>query len=125
VTVRIDDIGEVDWSPRLGDPGEVVTGLDDIQQCLDILLNSPKMSVPHRPLFGCDAWRYLDAPATVAVPGITSEVLDAVQLWEPRIEVVSVQVEISVSQVVVALTWRPAGSAIATTTTEVQLARTA
>jgi len=64
--------------------GQVVEALNDIRQAISILLKTPKGSDPHRPEFGCDAWRYLDKPVTVAVPNVIRECTDAVERWEPR-----------------------------------------
>lgn len=85
-------ITAVDWSLKLGALGEVVEGLADIEQCLRIILGTPRGSVPHRPDFGCDIWRYLDQPVTLARPQIVREAIDAIGQWEPRVEVVAVRV---------------------------------
>lgn len=116
MATRITDIAAADWSPKLGSPGEVVQRLDDIDQCIGIILNTRKGSDPHRPLFGCDAWLWIDAPANVAAPNITREVVDALELWEPRITVTSVQVTVSVGQATVAIIWQPKDGSIAKST---------
>lgn len=84
---RHSDIRATDWSPRLHAHGEVVEGMDDIVQCIGIILTTPRGSDPHRPTFGCDLWRYIDHPIGEAIPGIVREATDALRQWEPRIEV--------------------------------------
>lgn len=106
MTIRIDEITADNWSPRVGSPGEIVCGLDDINQCIDIIIATRKGTVPHRPLFGCDAWRWLDAPPAISIPNIKREVLDALDLWEPRIVVVLVTVLLSGSAATVTINWR-------------------
>lgn len=49
---------------------------------------TPKGSVPHRPEFGSDIWRYLDLPTGEAIPHVVREGIEALRRWEPRIEVV-------------------------------------
>jgi phage baseplate assembly protein W len=125
MAVRVNDITAIDWSPRLGSPGEVVTGLDDIEQCIAIVLLTRKGSVPHRPLFGCDIWRWLDAPASIAVPNIVREAVDALELWEPRLKVTGVTAIVTgAGSATVAVTWQPRDGQLAKTT-EVPLGSTA
>lgn len=88
--VQLSDIQAVDWSGRLNGFGRVVENIDDIHQCIGILLRTPKGGRPHEPLFGCDAWKYLDRPAGQAVAHIIRETAAAVTLWEPRVTLLSV-----------------------------------
>lgn len=108
MTVRVSDISAIDWSPRLGSPGEVVTGLEDIEQCIAIIIFTRKGSVPHRPLLGCDAWRWIDAPANIAIPNIIREVVDALELWEPRIKVAGVMAVVTgAGSATITVSWQP------------------
>jgi phage baseplate assembly protein W len=110
MATRIDDITSADWSPLLGSPGDVVEDQADIEQCIDIILGTRKGSDPHRPLFGCDAWIWLDTPPAIAVPNIVAEVVDALELWEPRIEVMRVLTSITAAAATVAVVWKRKGS---------------
>lgn len=87
---QLPDIQSANWSPLLGEFGGVVEDLDDIDQCIRIIVGTPRGSVPLRPLFGCDVWRWLDAPVDVALPNVVREVYAAIGMWEPRAEVVGV-----------------------------------
>jgi phage baseplate assembly protein W len=98
-TTTLNDIVSADWSLALDPPGEpgagigkVVQGLADVNQCLQIILNTPKGSDPLRPTFGADVWRYIDAPVNAAIPAIVREVTEAITRWEPRVTVISVVV---------------------------------
>jgi hypothetical protein len=102
----ITDIIAQDWSPKLGAIGEVVLGLDDIGQCISIILNTPKGSDPHRPLFGSDLWRYIDYPVNEAIPHLVREAVDALTLWEPRIKLVSVTPVIDGAHVTLQVEWK-------------------
>ena len=97
--ITLSDINSADWSLALdssegGTPGagigNVVQGMDDVNQCIGIILTTPKGSDPLRPTFACDLWQYIDRPINSAVPAIVREVYNALSLWEPRIRVLSV-----------------------------------
>ncbi len=119
----VNNITAADWSPRVGSPGDVVQDLADIDQCIGIIVTSRKGSDPHRPLFGCDAWLWVDAPANVAIPNTTREVVDALTLWEPRVEIVGVTASVTdIGQVTAAITWQPVGTT-AQQTTEVTIGK--
>ena len=45
-------ITSIDWSSKLGSLGDIVEGLDDIRQCISIILGTQKGSLPHRLEFG-------------------------------------------------------------------------
>lgn len=86
----VKQIAALHWQPRLDKYGEVVEGIDDITQCIRIILTTPKRSDPHRPEFGCDAWQQIDLPVPEAVPHLVRTALEAIARWEPRAEVVNV-----------------------------------
>jgi len=106
MAVRVPDIQATDWSTRVGLPGQVVEDADDINQCIGIILTTRLGSDPHRPLFGCNAWQHLDKPIPVARPLVVADVLEALELWEPRITVVRVTTEISDNTVTVLVEWQ-------------------
>jgi phage baseplate assembly protein W len=103
------DITAQDWSLKLGAIGEVVVDLDDIGQCIRIILSTPKGSDPHRPLFGSDLYKYIDYPVTQAIPHIVRESVAAITLWELRVEVVSVVPVIDGSHVTLQVEWKLRG----------------
>src|ERR1700733_1365464 len=94
--ITLADITSADWSLELDAPGEpgsgignVVQGVNDVNQCIQIILTTPKGSDPLRPTFGADVWRYIDVPINTATPAIVREVTEAITLWEPRVTLVS------------------------------------
>lgn len=107
MTIRVDNIRATDWSPQIGAAGEIVENNDDIDQCIRIILTTRKGSDPHRPLFGCDAWLWLDKPANVAIPNIIRESVDALEMWEPRIDLVRITRDVAASHVTIAVEWQP------------------
>src|SRR5438105_3351057 len=86
------DISSADWSLKVGSIGAVVQGIDDIDQCIAIILTTPKGSDPLRTTFGADLWHYIDNPISVAIPSIVREVSAAIAMWEPRVTVQSINV---------------------------------
>src|ERR1700722_16301764 len=95
-STTLTDIISADWSLELdtsGEPGSgvgnVVQGLADVNQCIQIILTTPRGSDPLKPTFGADVWRYIDAPINAAIPAIVREVTEAVTRWEPRVKVIS------------------------------------
>ncbi|MGH7814677.1 MAG: GPW/gp25 family protein [Candidatus Binataceae bacterium] len=130
------DITSADWSLKLdsvigvnatGDGiGSVVQGIDDVNQCIAIILSTPKGSDPLRPTFGADLWQYIDAPIDSASPAIVREIHSAISLWEPRVKLISVsaaQVRGNAAQLQVTIAYRLnlAGAAAASHTTTIQL----
>lgn len=74
--------------------GELVTDTQDVDQCIRIILSTPRGSAPHRPEFGSSLHLYLDYPVSVARPHIVREAVGSLRQWEPRIEIVSVDVSL-------------------------------
>ena len=90
--VTLSDITSADWSLRLKSIGDVVQGLEDVEQCIAIILTTPKGSDPLRPTFGTDLWRFIDNPIGFAIPAVVREVTGSISMWEPRITLQSVMV---------------------------------
>jgi len=64
-----------------------------VQQNVKLVLSTPKGSDVHRPDFGSDLWRFIDQPLNAITLGrIKAEITDAIETWEPRVKVLSVQV---------------------------------
>jgi len=119
MTASIHDIRSVDWSIALDHAGEVVEGMDDIDQCLRTIIATPLGADPLRPLFGCDAWLHIDKPIDHARPLIVRDVVEALSRWEPRAVVLQVLVEYEPpAGLRVRIRWREA-SGNANQTTEV------
>ena len=125
MAVRVDEITSSDWSIKVGDPGSVVEGIEDVDQCIGIILTTPKGADPLRPLFGCDAWKWLDAPVQVAIPNIVREAIAALEMWEPRIALVKVAPQVVESQITLAIEWKLVADNSETGTTEVPLGNAA
>lgn len=106
------DIKYADWQLKLNNIGEISEGIDDINQCIAIILTTQKGSVPHRPDFGSEIYKYIDYPINEAVPNIIRESIDAINKWEERISLVSVNASIDESNVKIEVEWKLKDSGI-------------
>lgn len=102
---NLNEITYVDWQLKLNSIGEVAQGVDDINQCIAIILLTKKGTVPHRPTFGSDIYKYIDYPINEATPNIVREATDAITMWETRIKINSIKVEIAESNLTVKVEW--------------------
>lgn len=102
---NLNEITYVDWQCKLNQIGSVVEGAEDINQCIAIILMTRKGSLPHRPTFGSEIYKYIDYPINEAIPNITRETTDSIRLWETRIDLNLVSVEINESQIIVKVEW--------------------
>lgn len=102
---NLNEITYVDWQLKLNGIGEVAQGVDDINQCIAIILITKKGSVPHRPTFGSDIYKYVDYPVNEAVPNIVREATDTINKWETRISVKSINVEIVETNIKIKVEW--------------------
>jgi len=80
---------------RMNARGEImlVTGNEDIEQSIRIILSTRPGERVMRPTFGCRAYDLLFEPHSAATASLlTDYVYEALQMWEPRIEVQDVAV---------------------------------
>lgn len=87
MATKIQDIRATNWQLSTQGIGMVAEGIDDIRQCIKIILTTTKGSDPLRPLFGSDIWQFIDTPVSTAVANISAEIIDALSKWENRIEI--------------------------------------
>lgn len=87
------DILTTHWQlAPFNEQANVLQGIEDIHQCIVNILMTQKGSDVLRPEFGSDHFRYIDYPEDIAVPHFVREITTALQRWENRIEVNSVEV---------------------------------
>ena len=82
-----------DWQKKKNAYGEIVEGINDIKQCIQLILTTPKGSVPLDPTFGCEIWKYIDAPLNKVRAYFIKEIVSAINLSEKRVNITSVEVE--------------------------------
>lgn len=69
------------------------TTVEEVLQNVSVIISTPKFSVPLDRGLGL-AQRFLDRPIQVAQPVLISEVLDAIEAYEPRAQVENVTFEL-------------------------------
>jgi uncharacterized protein len=74
--------------------GQIVEDADDIDQCINIIIRTPKGSDPFRPEFGMDWLPYLDKPIDRINPYVVREATRSILTWEPRIVVDQIETRI-------------------------------
>lgn len=92
--------------------GVIAVGLADIRQCINIILKTVPGSDPLRPLFGCGIYEYIDAPVSIAVPNMKQAIFEALDIWEPRINVMAITHEIINENVIFSISYRVIDSEI-------------
>ena len=85
MATKIQDINAINWQLSNKNIGEIVSGINDIRQCMEIILTTHKGSLPLNPFFGSDIYKYVDKPVNTAVANISAEILEAITKWEQRI----------------------------------------
>lgn len=103
---KLNEITYIDWQFKLNGIGEIAEGVEDINQCIALILNTPKGSDPHRPTFGSDILKYIDYPVNIAKANIIRETIDAITLWEKRIKVNSVLIDIQNEHLKIKVQWK-------------------
>lgn len=100
------DVVSSDWTMALGKPGELVQGVDAINQNILVILTTVPGSDPLRPNFGADIFRWLDQPINIALPNLTTAAVNAIRIWEPRVKVVKVQRRAENSRIFINIVWK-------------------
>lgn len=85
------DIKSKNWQISTAGFGVIAEGLEDIRQCIDLILRTAKGSESFRPEFGSDIFQYIDSPITEAIPNIKRAILEAVDIWEKRVKVKKIE----------------------------------
>jgi len=99
MATKLIDIKATNWQLSNQMIGQVVEGIDDIRQCIGIILTNTKGSDPLRPLFGSDIWRFIDSPINTAVANISAEIIDCIGKWEQRVIIKELTYNISGSRI--------------------------
>ncbi|HYG50495.1 MAG TPA: GPW/gp25 family protein [Flavobacteriales bacterium] len=101
----VSNIKSQNWSLNKDTQGEVVTDIEDINQCIYIIITTIKGTDPLRPTFGCGVWEHVDKPANVAVPNMIREIAKAIAEFEPRAEVQKITFELAEANVIFTIYW--------------------
>lgn len=109
---NVNDITTEHWSLSIDEQGKIVTDLDDISQCIYIILTTDRGSDPLRPEFGTNIYRLVDKPLNNSVPNMIKEIADSIEIWETRAELVKVSYKFGESNITFIVEWQPTGSVL-------------
>ena len=74
----------------------LVSGADDINEAITLILSTAQGERPMRPLFGCGIHDYVfDTIDARTISVLESEIRIALDRWEPRIEVMAIDIDAS------------------------------
>lgn len=94
---------------QLAPEGEgIVQGAADIGLCIENILSTRKGADVTRPDFGSAWFDYIDTPEDVFVPNAVREVVAAVQTWEKRALIESVNFSGNAPHILMTVHWRVA-----------------
>lgn len=101
----LQDVRSQNWQLSTSQTGEIVQGLADIMQCVDVILSTQKGSDPFRPNFGVDVFSFIDEPINAAVPILVREITEQIELWEQRIRLTELRHEVRESNLIISMKW--------------------
>lgn len=107
--VDVTKIASTNWSPELELEGQIVENIQDINQAIFIILSSPVGCDPHRPDFATNIQDYIDRPQNVAIPLLVRDIQESIIKWEPRIDIVSIDVDFlpeEIERIEVTIVWQ-------------------
>lgn len=87
-----------------GNFGEILTGLDSINQSIEILLGTAKGSNPVRPDYGVNLYEFLDAPVS-RIGELKNDILQNITAFIPEVEVNSINHVVSQEHVTITVLW--------------------
>lgn len=94
------DINTSNWQMSIDGIGNVVENLEDIKQCIALILTTSRGSDPLRPDFGTDIYKLVDKPISVVAPTIVSQILEGIELWESRVKLKTIRYTIDSGTIV-------------------------
>lgn len=99
-----------DAQMQLGAVGQEVTGLDELEQSLRIIVRTPKGSVPGRPTFGVDVFAWVDDPITTLRPKAIRELQRSIPESDARLAILGIVISDPDERggIPVSITWQPA-----------------
>lgn len=88
--MQASEINTKNWQLSVTEPGEIVTDLADIDQCVRLIMGTQRGSDPVLVDFGVDLLAHVDKPTTQILPSLVKDVTDQLRRYEPRANILSV-----------------------------------
>jgi phage baseplate assembly protein W len=99
------EITSTDWTLDINNAGKIVQGIDNIKQCVYIIVTTTRGTDPLRPGFGCGAFEHVDLPVNIAAPKMVKSIQDALKKYEPRIDNVKVIATVNLEHITFKISW--------------------
>ncbi|MCD8024757.1 MAG: hypothetical protein LUE64_04410 [Candidatus Gastranaerophilales bacterium] len=77
----------MDFQHQRNSIGGIVTGLDDVKQCVSSIISTQKGTIPFMPEFGCDLLPAIGEIGQNAIDYLIAVYSREIPLQEPRVEV--------------------------------------
>lgn len=87
---NIYEINTTNWQKKRNACGEVVTDLDDIEQCYDTIFNVSKGDIPLQPNIGCNIFEAVGQKTQNALQIVKTIILKEFPIQEPRGEITEI-----------------------------------
>lgn len=94
------------WSLSQSGGGGIAQGIAAIRQCMDIIIRTTKGTDPLRYEFGSNVYKFVDAPAGVAIPNIKKAILEAIAIWETRVKITKIVHRVEPGHLFFDIHWR-------------------
>ena len=106
ISPTLEDLQTDFWQYSLETAGGVVEGVEDIKQCINILLSTQKGSIPLNPDLGIDIDRYIGLPASESAE-LRGEIINQITTYEPRATITNLVITFGEAgaKITLALTW--------------------
>jgi phage baseplate assembly protein W len=101
----VNNIKTQNWSLSADAQGEIVTDIQDINQCIYLIITTVKGSDPFRSTFGCGLWLHVDKPVNVGIPNMITEIAASIEEWEPRATITNISYELIDSNIIFTIFW--------------------
>lgn len=98
------------WQAKLDTVGDVVQGVDAIEQSIRTIVSTQRGELPLTPTFGIDWLSIIDRPVHLVAPLVVREVTLALGRHETRVVVRRIEPMIEGSTIRARITWTPRGT---------------
>ncbi|MBR1754031.1 hypothetical protein IJ732_04265 [bacterium] len=88
--MNIKEIKTKYWQKKRGTVGDIVTDLDDIEQCYDTIFNTVKGEIPFKPDIGTNIFEAIGEKPKDAIQIAKTIILKEFPKQEPRAEITSI-----------------------------------
>jgi hypothetical protein len=93
------------WQLSTASQGEVVTDMDDINQCILTIISTQKGTDPLRTDFGVDLQSYIDKPMETVTAGLIADIIYQVNTYEKRCIIDTITFTGEIGHLTISINW--------------------